>query len=127
MLEIDSPVQHDYDDHDIDFLTGFANVLAEAVDTSARNAALQSAVDRMQDMVADRDRLLVAKSAILEEKNRLLDEKSVLARELQHRVRNNLQLVYGMLSKQAQVSTDGAGTEGIKRDFAPGHGFGPGL
>ncbi len=114
VLEIDSPVQHDYDDHDIDFLTGFANVLAEAVDTSARNAALQSAVDRMQDMVADRDRLLVAKSAILEEKNRLLDEKSVLARELQHRVRNNLQLVYGMLSKQAQVSTDGAGTEGIK-------------
>jgi CheY-like chemotaxis protein len=51
VLEIDSPVQHDYDDHDIDFLTGFANVLAEAVDTSARNAALQSAFDRMRDMV----------------------------------------------------------------------------
>jgi two-component sensor histidine kinase/DNA-binding response OmpR family regulator len=113
VLEIDNPVQHDYDDHDIDFLTGFANVLAEAVDTSTRNAALQNAVNRMEDMVADRDRLLAAKSAILEEKNRLLDEKSVLARELQHRVRNNLQLVYGMLSKQAQSTTDEAGAVGI--------------
>ncbi|MEJ0069356.1 MAG: GAF domain-containing protein [Pseudomonadota bacterium] len=34
VLEIDSPVQHDYDQHDIDYLTGFANVLAEAVNSS---------------------------------------------------------------------------------------------
>jgi CheY-like chemotaxis protein/putative methionine-R-sulfoxide reductase with GAF domain len=34
VLEIDSPTQHDYDQHDINFLTGFANVLAEAVATS---------------------------------------------------------------------------------------------
>jgi two-component sensor histidine kinase/DNA-binding response OmpR family regulator len=114
VLEIDSPVQHDYDNHDIDFLTGFANVLAEAVDTSVHNAAQQSAVDRMQDMVADRDRLLAAKTAILEEKNRLLDEKSVLAQELQHHVRNNLQLVYGMLNKQAQGTADEAAIAGIE-------------
>jgi two-component sensor histidine kinase/CheY-like chemotaxis protein len=113
VLEIDSPVQHDYGTHDIDFLTGFANVLAEAVDTSKRTAALQGAVDRMQDMVADRDRLLAAKNALLEEKNRFLDEKSVLARELQHRVRNNLQLVYGMLSKQVQVTRDEAAIDGF--------------
>jgi len=36
--EIDNDEQHDYDQHDIDFLTGFANVLAEAVATSARTA-----------------------------------------------------------------------------------------
>jgi two-component sensor histidine kinase/CheY-like chemotaxis protein len=113
VLEIDSPIQHDYDKHDIDFLTGFANVLAEAVDTTKRNAALQGAVDRMQDMVADRDRLLAAKNALLEEKNRFLDEKSVLARELQHRVRNDLQLVYGMLGKQALVVQDEAAIDGI--------------
>jgi DNA-binding response OmpR family regulator/two-component sensor histidine kinase len=107
VLEIDSPVRHEYGVHDIDFLTGFANVLAEAVDTWERNDALQGAVNRMRDMVADRDRLLIAKNIILEEKNRLLDEKSVMARELQHRVRNNLQLVYGMLSKQAQTTSDG--------------------
>jgi two-component sensor histidine kinase/ActR/RegA family two-component response regulator len=120
VLEIDNPQQHDYDDHDIVFLTGFANVLAEAVNTSKRNAALQSAVSRMQDMLTDRDRLLVAKGVALNEKNlllieenRLLEEKNVLAQELQHRVRNNLQLVYGMLSKQLQSTEDEAGKEGI--------------
>ena len=102
VLEIDSPTQHDYDQHDINFLTGFANVLAEAVATSKRNVALQNALDRMKEMVADRDRLIVAK-------NLVLDEKNVLAQELQHRVRNNLQLVYGMLRKQIESTTDMAG------------------
>jgi two-component sensor histidine kinase/CheY-like chemotaxis protein len=102
VLEIDSPTQHDYDQHDINFLTGFANVLAEAVATSKRNIALQNALDRMNDMVADRDRLIVAKSLVL-------DEKNVLGQELQHRVRNNLQLVYGMLRKQIENTTDVAG------------------
>jgi two-component sensor histidine kinase/ActR/RegA family two-component response regulator/putative methionine-R-sulfoxide reductase with GAF domain len=120
VLEIDNPVQQDYDHHDIDFLTGFANVLAEAVDTSKRNTTLQSAVDRMQDMLVDRDRLLASKNLVLSEKMVLLkkeaslrEEKEVLAQELHHRVRNNLQLVYGMLSKQLQVSTDAAGKEGF--------------
>jgi two-component sensor histidine kinase/ActR/RegA family two-component response regulator len=113
VLEVDSPVQHDYDDHDIDFLIGLANVLAEAVDTSKRNAALQSAVNQMQDMVADRDRLLAAKDAFLQEKNRLLDEKTGLARELQHRVCNNLQLVHGLLSRQIQITSDAAAIDGI--------------
>jgi GAF domain-containing protein len=107
VLEIDNPKQHDYDEHDIVFLTGFANVLAEAVNTSKRNDSLQNAVDRMEEMVSDRDRLLVVKSNLLEEKNRLLDEKIVLGRELQHRVRNNLQLVYGMLSKQLHDAKGG--------------------
>ena len=113
VLEVDSPVQHDYDQHDIDFLTGFANVLAEAVNTSKRTRALQNAVDRMKDMVADRDRLLESKNALLTEKNRLLDDKVVLAQELQHRVRNNLQLVYGMLSRQHEATEDTSGKEGL--------------
>lgn len=113
VLEVDSPVQHDYDQHDIDFLTGFANVLAEAVNTSKRTRALQNAVDRMKDMVADRDRLLESKNALLTEKNRLLDDKVVLAQELQHRVRNNLQLVYGMLSRQLEATEDTSGKEGM--------------
>lgn len=120
VLEIDSPVQHDYDRHDVDFLTGFANVLAEAVNTSRRNTVLQETVDRMKDMVADKDRLLAAKSLVLAEKNlllveksRLLEERVVLAEELQHRVRNNLQLVYGMLHKQLETATVGTGKDGI--------------
>jgi hypothetical protein len=39
VLEIDNDVQHNYDQHDIDFLTGFANVLAEAVATRGFNQA----------------------------------------------------------------------------------------
>lgn len=120
VLEIDNPVQHNYDRHDIDFVTGFANVLAAAVDRHAHVASLQNALGRMQDMVADRDRLLVAKNAALEEKNallveknRLLEDKNVLAQELQHRVRNNLQLVYGMVSKQQQATADATGKEGL--------------
>jgi two-component sensor histidine kinase len=100
VLEIDNDRQHDYDQHDIDFLTGFANVLAEAVATSARTASLQDAVTRMKVLVQDKDRLL--------------DQKKVLAEELQHRVRNNLQLVYGMLSKQLDDTADKAAQRGIK-------------
>ena len=100
VLEIDNNQQHDYDQHDIDFLTGFANVLAEAVATSARTGILQSTIARMQILV--------------DEKDRLLEQKKVLAEELQHRVRNNLQLVYGMLSKQLDDTPDKAGQRGIK-------------
>jgi two-component sensor histidine kinase len=100
VLEIDNDRQHDYDQHDIDFLTGFANVLAEAVATTARTGVLQSTIERMKVLVEDKDRLL--------------DQKKVLAEELQHRVRNNLQLVYGMLSKQLDDTPDKAGQRGIK-------------
>jgi two-component sensor histidine kinase/ActR/RegA family two-component response regulator len=106
VLGIDSPVRHEYDEHDIAFLTGFANVVAEAVGTSKRTADMLRAVDRMRDLVADGDRLLAAK-------NVLLDEKHVLGEELQHRVRNNLQLVYGMLDRQLQITTDVAGRDGL--------------
>ena len=110
VLEIDSPEPHRYDRHDVDFLTGFANVLAEAVATTKRNKLLRSAVARMKGLVADKDRLLAENHRMLIEKNRLLEEKSLLAEELHHRVRNNLQLVYGMLDKQA---AHGSGKEDI--------------
>ena len=100
ILEIDNNVQHDYDQHDIDFLTGFANVLAEAVATSARTGHLQATIERMRILVEDKDRLL--------------GEKKILAEELQHRVRNNLQLIYGMLRKQMDDTPDEAAQRGIK-------------
>ncbi len=53
VLEIDSDVQRDYDQHDIDFVTAFANVLSEAVATAARTASLQVAVDQMKATVRD--------------------------------------------------------------------------
>lgn len=67
VLEIDNDRQHDYDQHDIDFLTGFANVLAEAVATSSRTATLQSAIAQMKVLVQDKDRLLNQKSVLAEE------------------------------------------------------------
>jgi two-component sensor histidine kinase len=100
VLEIDNDRQHDYDQHDVDFLTGFANVLAEAVATSARTSTLRDTIERMKVLVADKDRLL--------------EQKKVLAEELQHRVRNNLQLVYGMLSKQLDDTPDASGRRGLK-------------
>ena len=106
VLEIDNPQRYDYDEHDINFVTGFANVLAEAVNTAKRNSIVQAALDQMKDMVADRDRLLAAQA-------RLLSEKGVLAQELQHRVRNNLQLVYAMLNKHVQAADGGAAKEDI--------------
>jgi two-component sensor histidine kinase len=78
VLEIDNDKQHNYDEHDIVFLTGFANVLGEAVATSARSTVLKATLAQMQS---------------------LLEQKNTLAEELQHRVRNSLQLIYGMLSK----------------------------
>jgi two-component sensor histidine kinase len=100
ILEIDNDREHHYDDQDIDFLTGFANVLAEAVATSSRLATMRHAFEQMKTMV--------------EEKDRLLDQKKVLAEELQHRVRNNLQLIYGMLSRQLEDTNDPGGRRGIK-------------
>jgi two-component sensor histidine kinase len=100
VLEIDNNEQTDYDQHDVDFLTGFANVLAEAVATAERSSVLRATIAQMQSLV--------------EEKDRLLAQKRVLAEELQHRVRNNLQLIYAMLSKQLDDTEDPLGQRGIK-------------
>lgn len=85
VLEIDSPRQHQYDEHDINFLTGFANVLAEAVATANRVRALKA----------------------------LVDAKELLAEELQHRVRNNLQIITSMLAGIARASNDADARESI--------------
>ena len=85
ILEIDSPSLHQYDAHDIDFLTGFANVLAEAVASAQKNREMQA----------------------------LLERQELLASELQHRVRNNLQMVAGMLDNYARSASDDASRQGI--------------
>ena len=100
VLEIDSAEAHAYDEHDIDFLTGFANVLAEAVATSTRSRLLRETVVAMQALVVEKDRLL--------------EERNLLAQELQHRVRNNLQLVNGMLTEQLRQTADEPGQKGLR-------------
>jgi two-component sensor histidine kinase len=91
VLEIDSPVQHTYDDNDVVFLTGFANVLAEAVATAQRNEMLQDTLEKMEALVAEKDMLLA--------------ERAMMAEELKHRVRNNLQLINAMLTSHLRFQT----------------------
>jgi signal transduction histidine kinase len=57
VLEIDNNKQHDYDQHDVDFLMAFANVLAEAVSISERTAALLDTVEKMKELAKQKDAL----------------------------------------------------------------------
>jgi two-component sensor histidine kinase len=79
VLEVDSQDADAFDEHDIDFLTGFANILAEAVVTSARAEDLRRTIARMKE---------------------LIEEKEILSQELKHRVRNSLHLVFGLLTAE---------------------------
>jgi two-component sensor histidine kinase len=79
VLEVDSQVANAFNEHDINFLTGFANILAEAVVTTARADDLRRTIARMEE---------------------LIEEKETLSQELKHRVRNNLHLVYGLLTAE---------------------------
>jgi two-component sensor histidine kinase len=106
ILEVDSDTPRAFYKHDIDFLTGFANVVAESVATAGRTSILHTTIELMETLIADKDRLLTERDA-------LLHEKDVLAEELHHRVRNNLQIVFGMLNRQIDLS-DEAGKEGIR-------------
>jgi two-component sensor histidine kinase/putative methionine-R-sulfoxide reductase with GAF domain len=106
VLEIDSATARAFDQHDIDFLTGFANVVAEAVATAGRTAILRTTIAQMEALIVEKDRLLT-------ERQELLVEKDILAEELQHRVRNNLQLVSGMLRQQIDRD-DGGPKEGLR-------------
>jgi two-component sensor histidine kinase len=51
VLEVDSPVETTYDENDINFLTGFANVLAEAVATQTRVETLKLFARELQHRV----------------------------------------------------------------------------
>lgn len=85
VLEVDSTSEDAFDCYDIDFLTGFSNILAEAVATAERGEALRKTIARMEELVA---------------------EKEILSQELKHRVRNSLHLVYGLLMSEVSAKHD---------------------
>jgi two-component sensor histidine kinase len=106
ILEIDNTTPQNYDKYDIAFLSGFANVLAEAVATASRVENLRDAVLQIQALAADKDQLIA-------DKDQLLADKNTMAEELQHRVRNNLQLVAGMLADQTKRTPDAHDVAGL--------------
>ncbi len=58
VLEVDSPVRRKFDRHDIDFLTGFANVVAEAVAAATQIADLKASVGQKAHLLAQKEELL---------------------------------------------------------------------
>jgi len=59
VLEVDSTTVREFDQHDIVFLTGFANIIAEAVVTSEKTLAMRDSIDRMTQLIAEKDLLLI--------------------------------------------------------------------
>jgi len=113
VLEIDSRDPQTYATDDIDIMTGFANVLAEGASSTRLNSVLQSEVAQMNDMISDKIRSMSDRERETAISRLALKERLVVTQELQHRVRNNLQLVYGMLSRQLQTATEPSERKGI--------------
>ncbi len=85
VLEADSSVEGEFTGHDIAFMTGMANLLSVAIEREHAERALATAVLEKDDLLAQKDLLL---------------------REVNHRVRNSLQLITSLLRIQAQRIDD---------------------
>jgi signal transduction histidine kinase len=62
LIEIANQQLREYHQYDLHFLIGFSSVLAEAVLTISRAAALQRVVDRMKAMMEEKDHLLAERA-----------------------------------------------------------------
>jgi two-component sensor histidine kinase len=78
VLEVDSRSEGEFSEHDIAFLQGAANILGMAIEQQRSQQKLQAALDRHQ----------------------------VLLKEVNHRVKNSLQVVASMLQLQAHAVGD---------------------
>jgi two-component sensor histidine kinase len=83
VLEVDSKSEGEFGEHDLAFLQGAANILGMAIEQQQYQRKLQAALDRHQ----------------------------VLLKEVNHRVKNSLQVVSAMLQLQANAVGDHALSE----------------
>jgi two-component sensor histidine kinase len=86
VLEVDSRSEGEFGEHDIAFLQGAANILGMAIEQQHYQRKLQNALDRHQ----------------------------ILLKEVNHRVKNSLQVVSSMLQLQAKAIGDPALSEPFK-------------
>ncbi|WP_262271523.1 sensor histidine kinase [Microvirga yunnanensis] len=93
VLEVDSPTEGRFTDHDLAFMQGFANLLGVAIERQQAEEELR------------------ANKALLQQ---ALDDQDVLNREISHRVKNSLQLVAGLLNMQGRAS----GNDDLRRALA---------
>jgi two-component sensor histidine kinase len=85
VLEVDSPTEGRFTEHDIAFMQGFANLLGVAIERQRAEEELR------------------ANKALLQQ---ALEDQDVLTREISHRVKNSLQLVAGLLNMQGRASAN---------------------
>jgi two-component sensor histidine kinase len=78
VLEVDSRSEGEFGEHDITFLQGAANILGMAIEQQQYQRKLEAALERHQ----------------------------ILLKEVNHRVKNSLQVVSGMLHLQASAAGD---------------------
>ncbi|MGA2944200.1 MAG: histidine kinase dimerization/phosphoacceptor domain -containing protein [Xanthobacteraceae bacterium] len=90
VLEVDSKSEGEFGEHDIAFLQGAANILGMAIEQQQYQRKLQAALDRHQ----------------------------ILLKEVNHRVKNSLQVVSAMLQLQANSVGDPVLTERLNEASA---------
>ncbi|CAM3288915.1 sensor histidine kinase [Paracoccus nototheniae] len=85
VLEVDSTTEGGFNDADLAFLQGFANLLGVTIERQQGEEALLSAENRLKEAMA---------------------HQKVLTREISHRVKNSLAMVAGLLSMQMHATSE---------------------